>query len=807
MAEVNPFAQFREAEPEADPMSALRKHAEANISAGTVARDPEGNPATVRSGSVNNSRLNEGKATLIPFQWNGKIVDQAEAERLAIESGIEWPSFESHEEATKASKSLSESLQVDKPENPFAQFQSDEPIEATPAEDPGLQQIAPGIFIRADRSLGDYITGATSVIGAIGSSIVAEPASGLAGLGAAIHGGAQAGAETVESTREAMTYRPGSETGQEMMGAVGSFLEPVGEALSAVESGIGESVLEATGSPLAASLAHAAPTALLEMLGLGWLKKPSQAAMRAAKAQERIRIDPDMTPEQAAMQMIEAEDLSYTQIAEALKQGEKTKVAEAVRPDWEALEAGEALGMSLNPADFSTAESFQRVWQAVKSQPGTKIAAREVQYIKELGERADELIGEFGGSLDKSLLDVKVRSQVDGTLKDLKKAAEETYKQVGEIIKEAAGDAPKVNARASKAYITARLEELGGDVSGLSKSERMLHQVLNQDRPPTYARLDQLRRDVGAGFKQKGQFADDLSGNLDQVYGALITDQQGIATALGAGDLFRAGRKLVETRKQLEKQAMQMFGREMNRSFLPKLTQSATALTKGDTQQFKNLMAALPENMRTPAAATLVNDLFTHGSRTGGSIGAGFARAFDALGRNAGAKDELFKYLPAEARRRFDAIGTVSSALYRVKALENTSKTARDILLALENGGMVSRIVDKTTDTVLGRMTFMPGPTRWVAAGVKAVKTIGKEAMDATKAADTLMASQDFARAINKAAEGSVKQAEIMLKRSAVWRAYQATLGESTKTQLAAIGPIAWLTQQDDRQEGQPVGQ
>ena len=56
---------------------------------------------------------------------------------------------------------------------------------------------------------------------------------------------------------------------------------------------------------------------------------------------------------------------------------------------------------------------------------------------------------------------------------------------------------------------------------------------------------------------------------------------------------------------------------------------------------------------------------------------------------------------------------------------------------------------------------------------------------------------------IGKAMEGDVKQAEVMLKRSAVWRAFRNTLGEGTKSQLAAMGPIAWLTQQ----EGQPVGQ
>ncbi len=688
-------------------------------------------------------------------------------------------------------------------ENPYAKYVAarDTPVEVAPADDPGMKQVAPGVFIRADRELGHYIQGVTEVIATVATSALAEPVAGIAGLGAAAFGGVKEGAETVEDVREAMTYQPGTEVGQEMMGDIGSFLAPVGEALGGVETALGEATLEYTGSAAAATAAHTLPTALLETLGLGLLKKPSQAAMRAAKAQERMKIDADMTPEQIARQEIEPELRSHEQIAEDLRY--KRDIAKDVRPDQEIIDAAEALGVDLNPSHYSTNEAYRRVEQAIKSQPKSRLlASKEAEAIVKLGDRADELIGELGGSLDKSLLDVRVRAQIDGTIKDLRTSAENMYKRVNDSIKAQAGDAPKVNARASKAYLDQRLKELGDDVSGLSKSERMLHQVLNADRPPTYARLDQLRRDVGAGFKQKGQFADDLSGNLDQVYKALIRDQQGFADALNVGTEFAAGRKLVETRKQLEKQAMQMFGRDMNKSFLPKITQAATALTKGDVQQFKNLMDSLPENLRTPAAATLLNDLFMHGTRSGGSLGQGFARAYGSLQRNAGAKAEIFRYLPKEAQRRFDAIGKVSTGIFRAKALENTSKTARDILEALESGGMVSRITDKASDTILGRMTFMPGPTRWLASAAKASKTVAKQAFDNVKAADDLMSSSKFNRAIAKAAEGDVKQAEIMLKRSAVWRAFRNTLGEGTQAQLRAIGPIAWLTQQEE-----PVGQ
>ena len=57
------------------------------------------------------------------------------------------------------------------------------------------------------------------------------------------------------------------------------------------------------------------------------------------------------------------------------------------------------------------------------------------------------------------------------------------------------------------------------------------------------------------------------------------------------------------------------------------------------------------------------------------------------------------------------------------------------------------------------------------------------------------MASPQFDKAINKAMEGKVKEAEILLNRSAVWQIWRKTLGEGTQAQLATVGAIAWLTE------------
>ena len=95
-----------------DPLEPLRAHAQSNIDRGTTVRNPDGSTSTVRSGSVEDSRLNGGRPTLIPFVWEGRIVDPDEAIRRAIESGTAWPAFDSNDQATEASKLISESIRV-----------------------------------------------------------------------------------------------------------------------------------------------------------------------------------------------------------------------------------------------------------------------------------------------------------------------------------------------------------------------------------------------------------------------------------------------------------------------------------------------------------------------------------------------------------------------------------------------------------------------------------------------------------------------------------------------------------------------
>ena len=112
-------------------------------------------------------------------------------------------------------------------------------------------------------------------IGTMISGAIAEPVAGIAGAFQAINPFAAdgEGAATVQKVRDALTYK-GGEGSQQQLAAIGDVIAPVADKLSDTEKFLGDSVLDLTGSPSLAAIAHSLPTAALEIIGF----KGSRAA-------------------------------------------------------------------------------------------------------------------------------------------------------------------------------------------------------------------------------------------------------------------------------------------------------------------------------------------------------------------------------------------------------------------------------------------------------------------------------------------------------------------------------------------------
>ncbi len=179
---------------------------------------------------------------------------------------------------------------------------------------------APG---RPSTSIADTIMGGLQSAATMGSSIVAEPIAGLAGIAAAANPFNEegAGARRVEQVRNQLKIQPTLPGSKAALSRVGEALAPVGEALSATEKSLGDSTLESTGSPALAAIAHTLPAAALEIVGLKGsrhltaTKPPSSKLIRKTLIESAPEVESVKNASRAIFNELDASGVSVNQKA------------------------------------------------------------------------------------------------------------------------------------------------------------------------------------------------------------------------------------------------------------------------------------------------------------------------------------------------------------------------------------------------------------------------------------------------------------------------------------------------------------
>ena len=157
------------------------------------------------------------------------------------------------------------------------QTQQPQQLQQPVAQQP--QQVDDGIL----PAIGRTIAAVAEPIATFATSAVAEPIAGLAGLGSLITGVGDP-TETIEQTRQALTFQPRTEAGQAGLQAVGEVLQPVGELIQTAEQKLGDIGFELAG-PVGGAIGSTIPTAILTAFGIR--KKPGGAPdITAQRAKE-----------------------------------------------------------------------------------------------------------------------------------------------------------------------------------------------------------------------------------------------------------------------------------------------------------------------------------------------------------------------------------------------------------------------------------------------------------------------------------------------------------------------------------------
>lgn len=345
------------------------------------------------------------------------------------------------------------------------------PLQASQLEQQAPPQ-EPGILDRVEGAVRSVVEPALAVT----TGALAEIPAGLAGLATLPFQGPKAAAETVEATRQRLTFRPTSEEGQAGLEAVGRAVEPVVEAVNIPLSGltglaelatgqglgqaaetvgrvreegfaktIGQRTLEETGSPLVAAVAEAVPTAVLSRLGV---------KTKAGGA-------PDITPQRA-------------------------------REIQETLAASEAQGIDVLTSDIFQPKSISsRLFQQFAERvpvvgTGGKRAAQQRQRVDALDR------------LDQSTPRVESSDIVESLARSANKARVAAGNRINETVNnlDPIGTVPTTSAQISIDSAIAKLEKLGKLPNDALITELGAMKQALEEAPQSFKTLRDFRSDV-----------------------------------------------------------------------------------------------------------------------------------------------------------------------------------------------------------------------------------------------------------------------------------------------------------------------
>ena len=551
----------------------------------------------------------------------------------------------------------------------------------------------------------------------------------------------------------------------------------------------------------------------------------AETAAREAVEAEAKRIESPVSPESKAEQQeklfrgLSEEQKRQTSLLQKVAGGPSMAlkdVPELVAPSPERIQAAEDLGIDLESvpaAVLSTNDTFIETMQALRSVPGSKLAAEDKSFRRKLANKASELIEEFGGTTSRSDLSDRFKTEVTETIDTMYEKSEALYNQISQLIPANTRHKPESTGGYSFAkkqtgmknlggYLSEKSHGLGGD-SELSSLERSLLKMAQSN--PTYAKMDYERKKIGnAIHKKSGVYKDEELGTLKKLYSEITKDQEIIARDKGAGDLWDLAKKEVQQRKTLEENTITLLGKDVTGALMPKVGKAVRKLEKGDYEAFDKIMGALPNEYREEVVLSALNDAFTGGQARGEqqlSVG-NFVNWYQGLLSNQSAKQRVEKYLPVEARDRMKNLYTLAKgADVAGKEFIGTGK----IITTLDNfgseGGVVSKLYNTGTQIAAaeGASTSLgvPGAGTF---GVMATTLAGGKKDKLHQAADEMMTDPVFKNMLNTAYAGdSVKAktkqaaADRALQKSEKYKKWLNRLPNEEQAEIAKIGIRAYL--------------
>jgi hypothetical protein len=659
-------------------------------------------------------------------------------------------------------------------------------------------------------------TGAVGLIGGTLKGLAEQLLSGEFGTQEARRAVEQAAMEGAQ----ALTYAPRTASGQAQTQTVGQF----------VQQAVPVTGLTAEMAALARGAAPVIPAARVAAAGAGdaalnalrnRVNRPSDAARAAATPAVAGGTAAPVAPVAAAAPVVApavrplpAEQLAGT--ARAAGEGgfgsqRAAKIlAEQALPDADRVAAAKRLGIEeyLQPDHVTSNEAYRQVVAAIKSNPQSKVALAERDGLARVAQRANDLIEEIGGTSDLSTLSQQVRARLDDTVSSLDKRAESLYGKVRAAVP-AQAEAPATNVLQ---FVQRRADDLGGPANLSTLEQAVLRKLTPSEggKQPTYALLDDVRRDVGNALRNAGPFKDSDIGLAKQLYARLSDDQAAVVERFGVKDVYDAARAAVAQRKATEDDLAALFGKALDRTFVDGgsvgLRGAVGQLSRGDSAQLGRLLASVPQDMRQRVVASGLSTVFRKQSSqlvsdaSGNQVPAfdftGYAKWYRGLRDNRQAYAAVSSNLPLSARKQLEALYRVSLGVSQA-ANRQTKTGALNTIKAEMMGadGLMESLYSAAKRSGAGIAaeavtTPMGVPGAGMSAALASALTKGKP--KSLQAIDDLIASPEFEQLVTKPAGPPREAAVRKLVNSPQFKRALIALGRPREI---STDPAAWVNQ------------
>lgn len=499
-------------------------------------------------------------------------------------------------------------------------------------------------------------------------------------------------------------------------------------------------------------------------------------------------------PSRAAKAIQQPSNMAEKAVAKAIRKGgasAKRVIEELHVPDEEVVASAKRLGFEdyLQPDHVSSSQQVRDIFQLAKSAPGSALREEETGNLLRVAAGAEELVRKMGAADDLSDVVYKVGDRLEKVQARLERIAEGKYNKVSEAIPKET----KVSTANLVDYLQGRIEEFGGRKERLPAPERRLLNDLEK-APVTYGYLDHIRKEIGAGLKNKGRFKDTPHGDRKQLYKHLLADQEAAAADHGQLLQYKMASRATLLSKSIDDDRSALFGKQLDKSFITPLKSAYRRIPQGDMRALEKILNSVPKDMRSQVAASGLASALGKFSKRGEVSFAEYSNWYKNASRNRRTFDRFLRYLPPGSERKLRDLYNVANGIYMAqKEYKPTGRGEMRLRSAIADVDGFMRTLFANAgkySAAIGLESQAPG-SGFMYAAKEVIRNLGRK--EPRSALDNLLSSVQFRRVLNERVRtggNSSKPAINGLANSRAFKDYIKAYGIETTPELWILSSL-----------------